>query len=170
MNQDSNYALTKYMFENYKIRIKPGKDADTRSCPDVKAMTKERLHAASVKHMGDIHRGMAFFASMLGCYANSHDRDKVEDIDGFLSNFHTNFEEKDWLERHYEKNRHHLENPDAIPEDVNLIDVLDHITDQVMSSMARGFERPIDLSDELLQKAVANTEKLLRNVVEVEDA
>ncbi len=51
---------------------------------------------------------------------------------------------------------------DGVPDDVNLLDVLEHVADCVMAGMARsGSVYELKLSDELLQKAFKNTVKLL---------
>ena len=69
--------------------------------------------------------------------------------------------------------RHHFNQPEFVPEDVNLIDILDQIIDGVMAGMARsGSYRQEFISSELLEKAYKNTVQLLLdhiNVVEVED-
>lgn len=67
-------------------------------------------------------------------------------------------------------NRHHLNEPDGIREDVNLVDVLDFIADCVMAGMARsGSVYPLELPNELLQKAFQNTVELLKSNVQVEE-
>lgn len=167
MSYEDTYRFAKMV----KLKIKKTKNADTRSCDDYTKVTRQELLDASMSHISDVQKGLKFFGDMLGMHGSNHDFDKLEDIDGFHANFLTGFEDKEWLERHYEKNRHHLENLDAIPEDVNLLDVLDHITDQVMAGMGRlGEPRPIRLSGQLLQLAVGNTIKLLADaVVVVED-
>jgi len=60
---------------------------------------------------------------------------------------------------------------DGVPADVNLLDVLEHITDCVMAGMARsGSVTPLCLPDEVLQKAFANTVELLKSRVVVGEA
>lgn len=149
------------------IEIGESKNADTRSC-DCTKVTKPELLASSLEHKSDVAQALGYFVWLLNAHGVAHDSDKLADIDGFHANFLTGFKERDWLDRHYVKNRHHLENKDAIPEDVNLVDVLDHVADQVMAGMGRlGEPRPVALSDELLQKALANTVKLLAGKVRV---
>lgn len=135
--------------------------ADTRSC-DYLSVTKEQLAAASAAHIEDIREALGFFIARLKIAAVIHDEDKLSDIDGFHANFLTGFSEQDWLQRHYVKNRHHLHAGGRVPDDVNLIDVLDFVADQVMSSAARGTFRPATLPNEVLQRAVENTVELLK--------
>ena len=100
-----------------------------------------------------------------------HDRDKIEDIDGFKRDFTGgDFKSRDWYQNHIRVNRHHLMEPDGIPEDVNLLDVLEHIIDCCVAGMARsGSVYPIEISDEVLQRAVQNTKELLIDNIEVSD-
>jgi hypothetical protein len=66
-------------------------------------------------------------------------------------------------------NRHHLQQEDGIPADVNLIDVLDFIADCVMAGMARsGSVYPLTLPPELLERAFQNTVTLLKSEVVVQ--
>ena len=53
-------------------------------------------------------------------------------------------------------------------QDVNLLDVLEHIVDGVMAGLARsGTYRPSEISPELLKRAFDNTVQLLLENVEV---
>jgi hypothetical protein len=59
--------------------------------------------------------------------------------------------------------------PDGVPEDVNLIDVLDMITDCVMAGMGRtGTVYPLNIPPEVLMKAFQNTVELLKSQIVVE--
>jgi hypothetical protein len=58
--------------------------------------------------------------------------------------------------------------PDGVPEDVNLVDVLDLITDCVMAGIARsGSVYQITIPPEVLQRAFDNTVDLLKSQVVV---
>jgi hypothetical protein len=100
--------------------------------------------------------------------STNHDPDKLDDIDGFHADFVTGFKQTSWWDRHRKLNRHHLTEADGIPDDVNLIDVLDYITDCTMAGMARAGEvRAITISHELLMRAFWNTCELLKKNVKV---
>jgi hypothetical protein len=72
----------------------------------------------------------------------------------------------DWWKYHYMTERHHLN--DNCPDDVNLIDVMEMIADCVCAGEARnGTVYPVKISPEILEKAVANTQKLLEDNIEV---
>ena len=149
------------------ITIQQSKTADTRIC-DVSKVSKEQLLLSSHQHIGDIAKGMQFFANMLLEAANSHDHDKFSGIDHFHSDFLTKFEKTGWWDNHRKVNRHHLLEDDGIPEDVNLIDVLDMIVDCVMAGMGRsGSVYPLKIKSEVLVDAFNNTVSLLKSQVVV---
>lgn len=144
-----------------KISISPSPTADTRTC-DWSKVSKEQLLASSIQHKSDIAQAIGLFQSMLTEAAVRHDFDKLSAIDHFHSDFRTGFKETGWWDRHRTINRHHLTQADGIPEDVNLIDVLDYIADCCMAGLARsGSVFELSLPDELLQRAFQNTKKLL---------
>lgn len=150
------------------ITIRKSGTADTRTC-DYAKVTKEVLLASSRQHIDDVDRGLLFFARLLETAALQHDTDKITDIDGFHRDFVTGFKQTEWWDRHRQLNRHHLSEPDGVRDDVNLIDVLDYITDCVMAGMARsGSVYELKLSPELLEKAFQNTVELLKRNVTVQ--
>lgn len=151
------------------IEIKKSETADTRTC-DYANVTKEKLLASSRQHIGDVREALGFFSELLAIAATDHDTDKITDIDGFHADFVTGFKQTGWWDRHRKLNRHHLLQADGIPEDVNLIDVLDLVSDCVMAGMARsGSVYPLQLPPEILWKAFQNTITLLKDNVAVVD-
>jgi hypothetical protein len=149
------------------IQVKRDGTGDSRTC-NFAVVLKEELLAASHQHIEDVQRGLSFFAARLIEAAIHHDWDKVQEIGNFYSDFKTGFTRTDWWERHQRVNRHHLDKDAGIPDDVNLIDVLEHISDCVMAGMARnGSVYPLKLSPELLEKAFQNTVTLLKAQVEL---
>lgn len=152
------------------IAIKKSHTADTRTC-NVDEVDKATLLASSRQHIGDVVRAMAFFSAKLTEAAGEHDYDKLTAIDWFHSDFRTGFKETGWWDNHRKIHRHHIDKPDGVPSDVNLLDVLEHIADCVMAGMARsGSVYELNLSDELLQTAFRNTTELLKSQVVVEDS
>jgi len=149
------------------ITIKKSPTADTRTC-DVTKVEKETLLNSSRQHIADVAKAMAFFSSKLFEAAAEHDYDKLTAIDWFYSDFRTKFAETGWWDNHRKIHRHHLGQVDGVPEDVNLLDVLEYISDCVMAGMARSGEvYALEMSDELLQKAFSNTINLLKRQVKV---
>ena len=152
-----------------KLHIKKSATADTRTC-DYANTTKETLLASSMQHIQDVGAAMGFFGILLCEQADRHDLDKISDIDGFHRDFLTGFKQTEWWDKHRKINRHHLMQADGVPEDVNLIDVLDMIADCVMAGMARsGSVYPLDLPTEVLTRAFNNTVDLLKSQVVVSE-
>lgn len=155
------------------IRIEKSPTADTRTC-DFANVSKETLFKSSLQHINDVCDALALFRAELEAAARRHDTDKLTDIDGFHADFVAAdpatgvFTRTEWWDRHRTLNRHHLTHDDGIPEDVNLIDVLDFIADCVMAGMARsGNVYPMHLPPELLERAFQNTVALLKSHVAV---
>jgi len=149
------------------IEIKPSLTADSRNC-DFKNTSKETLIESSKQHIEDVINGFEFLINKMREQIKNHDFDKLTDIETFYKDFKVNFETTEWWDNHRKINRHHLFQSDGIPKDVNLIDVLETIVDCVMAGKARtGYVYPLNISNELLQKAFTNTVELMINNVEV---
>lgn len=151
-----------------EIRIQHNPTADTRTC-DYANVSRETLLDASREHIDDVRAALRVFREMLDHAAAVHDRDKVTEIDWFHREFVGGFQQMTWWDNHRRIWRHHLEREDGIPDDVNLIDVLEYIADCVMAGMARsGSVRPLPITDEVLRRALNNTVQLLASRVTVE--
>lgn len=143
------------------IRILKSATADTRTC-DWSGVTKDQLYQASQSHKQDVVQGMQFFRGMVADAMIRHDDDKLNDIDGFHQDFRTGFAQTTWWDNHRKITRHHLSAADGVPEDVNLIDVLEMIVDGAMAGMARtGSAYMPKLPCEVLEKAFKNTFDLM---------
>jgi hypothetical protein len=143
------------------IRITPSPTADTRTC-DWSKVSKKQLCDSSVSHRQDVKEAFAWLGRMMQRQAELHDHDKLSDIDGFHEDFATGFKQTRWWDEHRKINRHHLLQEDGVPDDVNLIDVLDMVVDCTMAGLARSgslYEINIDLA--VLMRAFKNTFKLL---------
>ena len=111
---------------------------------------------------------MNLFAAMASSAGIVHDITKLNRLAMFHDDFKTGFEVTNWWEMHQMAERHHLKEPEYVPSDVNLIDLLEMITDGVMAGMARtGKYRKEEIPDSLLRKAFDNTIELLLKNVEV---
>jgi hypothetical protein len=151
------------------IKVRPSPTADTRTC-DFANVTEQQLYESSIQHIMDVQKALTFFSEKIANAAYNHDNDKLADIKSFHADFVTGFKSTEWWDRHRLINRHHLTHEDGIPENVNLIDVLDFISDCVMAGMARsGSVYPLELPAELLQRAFQNTVNLLKEQVVVDD-
>jgi hypothetical protein len=151
------------------IKIQQSKTADTRTC-DFKNVSRETLLASSRQHIRDVVKALAFFNAKLTEAAGEHDYDKLTGIDRFHADFVTGFKQTGWWDKHRCLHRHHLDKEDGVPDDVNLLDVLEYVADCVMAGMARsGSVYEIKISDELLTNAFANTVRLLSEQVHVKE-
>lgn len=148
------------------IKIKQSPTADTR---DPQSVSKQTLFDSSHEHIKDVAKGLGFFAGKLTEAAAVHDYDKLTTIDWFYSEFTTGFATTEWWDNHRKIHRHHLNREDGVPDDVNLVDVIEHVVDCVMAGTARNGEvYDLELPDELLQRAFQNTVELLKDNVELE--
>ena len=151
------------------ITIRKSPTADTRTC-DFANISQDTLLDSSVQHIRDVQQGIEFFRQHLANAARVHDHDRLSDISGFHRDFVTGFKQTTWWDNHRKVNRHHLLEPDGVPGDVNLIDVLDMIADCVMAGMARsGSVYALNLKPEILEKAFQNTVELLKAEIVVEE-
>jgi hypothetical protein len=151
------------------IEIEKSITADTRSC-DYSKVTKDQLHQSSVQHINDVRKALGFFCEQLHLASLRHDYDKLTEIDWFHADFVTGFKETGWWDNHRKVNRHHLLEADGVPEDVNLVDVLDMIADCVMAGMGRtGTVYALNIEPEVLMRAFRNTVELLKAQVRVKD-
>ena len=153
-----------------KIIIKKSENADTRSAKG--NVTKEDLLNNSLSHIQDVKDGGYLFSELLEEQVEKHDYTKIQDIDMFYKDFTSGLQGKEfkvlpWYQKHLTE-RHHLN--DRCPEDVNLIDVLEMVIDCSVAGLARsGNIFPINISNEILQKAIENTKQMIIDNVEVEE-
>lgn len=147
------------------ITIKKSPTADSRCC-DAKNVSESLLRLSTGEHIRDVMNATKFFANMLIEAGDNHDYHKFATMYAFHKAFIGGFIDETWWNEH-KKERHHLP---ATLEDVNLIDVLEFISDCVTAGMARtGEVRPLTISNEMLQKAFQNTVNLLINNIKTED-
>lgn len=151
------------------IEIKKSETADTRSC-DYTKVSKETLLLSSMSHIEDVKKGMNFIAELMQSQALLHDSDKITEIDSFHNDFVTGFKNTTWWDNHRKINRHHLSEDEGVPENVNLIDVIEMLVDGVMAGKARsGSVYQPQIKTEVLIKAFNNTFEMLKNEVIVEE-
>ena len=157
-----------------KVKIERNTNGDSRvakSVPDFyKFVDANNLHRADVKAM------MNALAEEIQLAGKNHDWTKAEEP--YRSNFYRDlcntiegrieFKDGQWNKDHYTLERHHL--LERCPDDVNLIDVLEMICDCVCAGMARSGEvRDLEISEDILLKAVRNTVEMCKEAVVLED-
>jgi hypothetical protein len=156
-----------------KIHISPSPTADSRTVTELP--TQEELFRSSIQHILDVKQAIYFFMRKLDRIAEMHDRTKLTHIEEFYDSYKRSIEDDDfdfkrdseWLKLHVTQERHHL--IDHIPDDVNLLDVIERVCDIVMAGMGRSGKVTADtLPGELLEKAYSNTVKMLSEIVVVD--
>lgn len=154
------------------ILIERTPNADTRTAEG--DVTKMQLYTASEKHCYAVKFCLSVLAEELDKIGYAHDYTKLDSqgIEQFYQDFRktretgADFTELPWYRRHLKEERHHLNQ--RCPDDVNLLDVLEMVADCCMAGLARkGEVFPVDISDEILQKAVQNTVKLIKEHTKV---
>lgn len=153
-----------------KIQIKRSKNADTRSAD--KNITKEQLLDNTLSHIDDVQHWGYKLAEMLKKQVLQHDHTKVDNIDMFYEDFTSSKQNKDFKElpwwQVHKTERHHLN--DSVPEDVNLIDVMEMVIDCTVAGLARSGEvYEITIPEDVLKQAINNTSKLIIDNSEVVD-
>lgn len=154
---------------NNKICIKRNSDGDTRTVKSTPSY--EDFHKANINHIHDVNNIMELVSNEIYERGAKHDFTKLEQEELFYNDFLTTintgkqFTSGEWHKMHIATERHHLNN--RCPEDVDLIDVIEMISDYIAAGLARsGNIVKLNLSNELLQKAVNNTiEKLKENII-----
>lgn len=154
------------------IYIKKNPNGDTRTAP--KNVTYEQFQKANNIHMMDVEKVMWYLGHLVTRAGYAHDYTKKSAEPQFYKDFlstmneGTNFVEGEWYQHHINTERHHLLS--RCPDDVDLLDVLEMIADCVCAGMARSGEvRDLEISTDILEKAVQNTVKLIADNIVVED-
>lgn len=128
----------------------------------------DELREDTLSHIQDVRQGLAFLASELMMRAEKHDHTKLDSLPNFKHDMERNFEGDDltgWWELHLTE-RHHLN--DSVPDDVNLVDVMEFLVDCCVAGAARsGSVRPITIKPDVLMLAFKNTRKLLCNNIRI---
>ena len=156
-----------------EIIIRKSNNADSRTA-DVD-VTKDELMRDTLSHIVDVRNVGYWISEKLQDQLTEHDYTKIDYIDEFYHDFieqlnskEAHFKEMPWFKNRHMTERHHLN--DSVPEDVNLIDVLEMVIDCTVAGLARsGNVYPITISPEILQKAVENTSNLIINNTKIID-
>ncbi len=157
-----------------KVRIRRNTNGDTRTA--TKVPTISEFVTANASHASEVQKMMEYFAEELLNRGKHHDWSKL--TEPHKSSFyidlcetlkgHIRFEDGDWAKFHYENERHHLLR--RVPEDVNLVDVIEMLADCVCAGLARsGSVRDLEISTDILEKAVENTVIMMKNAAVVEE-
>lgn len=155
------------------IKIQKNSLGDTRTATRVPTFWE--FNDANIMHITDVKNMMGVIASELENRGANHDftkrnephrslfyRELCAKIEGKIDSF----VDGEWYPMHCQTERHHLN--ELCPDDVNLIDVIEMICDCVCAGMARsGKVYPINISSDVLQKAVCNTVQMCVDAVNI---
>ena len=156
-----------------QIKIMRNTAGDTRVAK--KMPTIAEFDKSNRLHREDVARIVDRFCAILICSTTDHDWTKVREP--YRSMFYRDmssviehgmdFFDGEWSKLHYyELERHHLKR--HCPEDVDLFDVIEMICDCVAAGMARSGEvYDLDISEDILTKAVMNTVEILKDQIQV---
>lgn len=163
-------AYQKEVTMNGIIEIIRNPNGDSRTAP--KGIKFEQFREARDMHAGDVGAVMHELSRMMDRAGKNHDCTARSQERMFYRDFvdaqehGTDLAEGEWYQIHIRAERHHLLS--HCPDDVNLIDVIEMIADCVCAGLARSGEiRDMEISREILDKAVENTAGLIRSMVVV---
>lgn len=162
--------------ERKRMTIHPSPSASASTATHI--VGREELRDAVRQHRRDVRRGMERLADLIRERGAKHDWTKMDFFDEYFAHFNakqkgeirdSDWRLSDWAQHfHTRYERHHVE--EAPPDDINLIDIIEHLVDGVVAGKGRGGEYKADtLRPGLLEKAYANTQKLIADMVEVAD-
>lgn len=161
-----------------KVKITPNTNGDSRVATHVPTYTEFR--EANDSHITEVSAMMKSFADELELQGQRHDWTKK--CEPYCSMFYRNlcstiegsidFFDGEWSKLHYtELERHHLNQ--HVPDDVNLLDVIEMLCDCVCAGAARSKDTnsiyDISIPSDVLTKAVENTVNMLKNSVYIQE-
>ena len=155
-----------------KIVIKETKNCDSRAVKNPEDLTEENVKQDTLYHIEAVEKCGDYFCDKIKEQFKDHDHTKLgDDLPDFIKAMKAHlggksFKDQPWWKTHLTE-RHHLN--DKVPEDVNLIDVLEMICDCVSAGMARTGEiYDLTIPDKVQKDAFNNTVELLKSKIEVE--
>jgi len=151
--------------EEYII-LKDSSNGDSRTSKKNPSLSE--IREAVEIHINDVDKALNFWMDLLNERKGVHDYTKLENFDneyGFLVSEGVKdevFLKSEWWHKHITKERHHLQF--YTPSDVNLIDVLELISDRVVAQKGRTGKINkdyLEIDINILKDAYWNTIKLL---------
>lgn len=153
-----------------QITIHKNPNGDTRTAP--KDITFEQFQEANDSHIEDVKTVMCYMSIMIAEKGIKHDWSKKSQEEMFYRDFLStmndgaDFVSGQWYQLHVNTERHHLLS--KCPDDVNLLDVIEMIVDCVCAGKTRSGEvRDLEISVDILEKALKNTVKLIGDMTVV---
>lgn len=156
---------------NDKIQLKDSSAGDSRTSKKNPSL-KEIRKAVNI-HIEDVDKGLEYWKYLITERQGNHDWTKLDNFDneyGFLVHNGVKdevFLKTEWWHKHITEERHHLQY--YTPNDVNLIDVLELITDRVVAEKGRTgkiIKEYLEIDTNILKDAYWNTVRLLDDKTE----
>ena len=154
-----------------RIVIHKNPNGDTRTAP--KNVTFKQFQEANNSHIFDVSSVLIRLSEKLKESGHKHDWTKKSEERMFYRDFlatmndGADFVSGEWYQLHVNTERHHLLS--RCPEDVNLLDVVEMIVDCVCAGKTRSGEvRDLEISTDILEKALKNTIKLVDDMTVLE--
>lgn len=128
----------------------------------------EDLRKSTNMHQKDVKSMLYLLARKMMQIGDAHDWSKddrqLQYYNDYIKSKKTgkDMHKMDWYKYHFDHERHHLE--DDIPENVNLLDVIEFIADACCDGIAEdGKPESMEISDKVLRTAFLNTIKLVKD-------
>lgn len=125
-------------------------------------------------HREDVKNVLYFFASKLEEAGDKHDWTKKERERQFYDSFTAakekglDFKKDAWYKYHVTTERHHIAS--HVAKDINLIDVIEMISDCCCAGLARSGEiRDIEIKPDVLMKAFNDTVQLTKDSIKLDE-
>ncbi len=154
-----------------EVVIKKTNRCDTRTLAPGTVVSEQDVRTDTEYHIDAVKKLGYAITDELKKQFDKHDFTKMDNIPWFTNALNKGFDSKefkDWYKMHVNTERHHLLK--SVPDDVNLIDVLEMLCDCCSAGMARtGNVFDVEVPPEILVKAVENTVKMIIKSIKVED-
>jgi hypothetical protein len=153
-----------------KIVIRKTNRCDTRTLAPGAVVTEEAAKKDTLYHIEAVKKCGDAFIKLIKEQFSHHDYTKLgEHLSEFTLGLNKGFDSPEmdkWYEMHVTTERHHLKK--HVPDDVNLVDVLEMLCDCCSAGMARtGKVFDVDVPDDVLRLAVKNTVNMIVTSIEV---
>lgn len=145
------------------------------SDPEKGYETKEQLLNDTKQHISDVGRVLTSLSFELVDRGDYHDWSKLEYFEQFAKDTlerqdTPDFKQRDWYKIHTTEERHHINS--RVPEDVNLIDILECIVDCCVAGKTRSGtvnDEFLIIPEDVLYAAYWNTVKLIKDNIKVKE-
>lgn len=151
-----------------RVEIHKNSNGDSRTAPN--GTNFNQFFEARIAHKNDVKAVMQALSGIVKQKGEFHDWTSIEYAEELFKDFSevlnngAVFENGRWWNRHINSERHHLIS--RCPDDVNLLDVIEMIVDCVCAGKTRSGEvRDLEISTDILEKALKNTVKMIDDMV-----